>query len=185
MTTWLQQGHALYPARHWYAAYLKPKMDEATVAARIEEVGFETYVPIVSDPIYRTDGRLKGRRQSPLLPRYVLTSFDPYIDLWGKIRDLEAVTTILHGDGMPRQIPDGIIDELRSREVRGVIRAERVAPVNRFKVENQVEVIAGPFREHIGKVILAKKADRSMVFFAEMLGGQEVEIPNEHLKLAG
>ena len=121
---------------YWAAAQLQPQRD--TLALHfLRQGGFEVYAPRLREP--RT---VRGRKvvRTPLLfPAYAFV----FIRMqWHAARWVPGVVRLVM-DGMgPARVPDAVIDDIRAREVRGLVELPK-PPLAQFG--DAVRILRGPF----------------------------------------
>jgi transcriptional antiterminator RfaH len=125
---------------------------------------FEVYLPMRLCP------HPKARHPiTPFFPRYLFVRFDPGITQWLEIISTVGVHDIIRKqtpDGrVPRAVPDGMIERIRSWEIDGVIHLlatpKKAEPV--FKPGDKVTVVEGLFAGYEGLVSIANDNDRVMI----------------------
>lgn len=147
----------------WYAAQLRPNCLNMAVSGLARQ-GFDVFLPkIVSD---RKTASGVGLPWVPLFPGYLFVRFDPARPAWRAINSTRGVTKLVSfGDGGPRPVPRGLIDELQARcGEDGVMRApEDLAPGDR------VRVLRGPFAHYVSEIARIEP-DRRAWMLIEILG---------------
>jgi transcription antitermination factor NusG len=84
-------------------------------------------------------------------------------------------------DGVPAQLGDHIVDEIRSREVDGAVELPRR---DGLKAGDQVRVLAGPLQGLYGLYQEQRPHERVLVLLG-MLGSQRrVELPKDSIEAA-
>jgi transcriptional antiterminator RfaH len=121
---------------YWCAAQLQPQRD--TLALHfLRQAGFESYAPRL-----RERRTVQGRKvvRTPLLfPAYAFV----FIRLqWHAARWAPGVIRLVMDGAAPARVPDAVIDEIRAREVRGLIELPK-PPLAR--PGDAVRVLRGPF----------------------------------------
>ena len=99
----------------WCAARLQPRR-EALATHCLGLAGYEVYLPRL-----RKHRRTRGRsveHRPPLFPGYI---FILIVLQWSAARYSPGVATLVMNGGGPARVPDGVIDEIRSRERGGLI----------------------------------------------------------------
>src|SRR5215470_11028194 len=139
---------------YWAAAQLQPQRD--TLALHfLRQAGFETYAPRL-----RERRTVQGRKvvRTPLLfPAYAFV----FIRLqWHAARWSPGVIRLVMDGAVPARVPDAVIDEIRSRECRGLIELPK-PPLAR--PGDAVRILRGPFE---GKLVI----------YADMKPRQRVEV---------
>lgn len=150
----------------WYAFYTKPQA-EKTAGADIRDMGYDVLVPF-EKRIQRRPGRKPRPCEAALFPRYGFVRFEINDDTWGAILDAEGVVDLIRTSGIPRSVPDSVIDGLRLAESMGLLN--RTMPA---KVGQMAELFEGPFTGFVGKIIRARSDDRVDLMF-KLLGAERV-----------
>lgn len=145
------------------------------VERAINELGFETYVPVETKR-----EMVSGRRVvlvQPVFGRYVFVRFDREADDWGEIkredqfsRGIKGVHRVLRDAfDAPIRVPDTVMSFIRWAETAGVL-----TPTRGLAPGATVEIEGGPFAGLIGKLKSASKHKRAKVLL-KMLGTVDVE----------
>jgi transcriptional antiterminator RfaH len=66
---------------------------------------------------------------------------------WYDARSAPGVIRILLNGDQPAHVPDTVIDDIRAREVGGVVRLPKLPP---FRPGDRVRILRGPFEGHFG-----------------------------------
>src|SRR5215813_7391872 len=110
---------------YWCAAQLQPQRDGLALHF-LEQAGFETYAPRL-----RERRTVQGRKvvRTPLLfPGYAFV----WIELqWSQARWSPGVIRLVMDGAVPARVPDAVIDEIRAREVAGLVELPK-PPVARL-----------------------------------------------------
>jgi transcription antitermination factor NusG len=118
--------------RHWYLLSTKPKK-EFRVEKILREASFEVYLPKHTE---KTTLR-------PFFPGYEFILFD-YPRDYNLVKYTRGVKTVVGNKAGPIPLPDQVIDEIRSREVDGLVV---VLPEVETPCEgDDIEVTAGPLK---------------------------------------
>jgi transcriptional antiterminator RfaH len=117
---------------HWYVINTKPKK-EFQVAKLFAEGGFTYY-----NPIYRFENRVR-----PCFPGYGFLAFD-FPSQYQMVKYTRGVKRVVGNREGPIPMPDEIIQELRTREVGGLIEFEKhgIEP----RVGDEIEVAEGALK---------------------------------------
>jgi transcriptional antiterminator RfaH len=117
---------------HWFVINTKPKK-ELQVAKLFAEGGFTYY-----NPVYKYEGRVQ-----PFFPGYGFLVFD-FPSQYQMVKYTRGVKRVVGNQGGPIPVPDEVIEELRSREMDGLIELEKhgVAP----RVGDEIEVAEGALK---------------------------------------
>ena len=102
--------------------------------------GYETYLPRVRAQ-RRAPGGRKIEVRPPLFPGYL---FFAVATGWHTARWTAGVLGLIMDGERPARVSDAIINEIRSREVRGLVELPA-----RLKRGDPVRILHGPFREQL------------------------------------
>src|SRR5262245_11810504 len=132
---------------------------EAIAAAELARKGFENYLPRIA-----VTSRRGTRRPVPLFPGYL---FVRIVTVWYPVISTVGVLRLLrNGEREPARIDDAIVRDIRSREVRGIVRLPK-----RIAIGDQVKIIRGSFRDHVAVYEGMSGKERQRVLL-ELLGRQ-------------
>ena len=95
-------------AKQWYAVYTSPRA-EAKVAERIEEIGVEVYLPMITELKQWSDRKKKVTK--PLFTSYVFVRIDN--KSFDKIKNIYGVVGFIRHIGQPAKIRDVEIDAIK------------------------------------------------------------------------
>ncbi len=118
--------------KNWYVINTKPKK-EFQVEKLFTEGGIEIY-----NPKYLHDDRIK-----PFFPGYEFISFD-YPDQYRLVKYTRGVKKVVGVREIPVPIPGEVIQEIKSREVNGLIEIDKYG--ERPEVGDEIEVVEGPLK---------------------------------------
>jgi len=79
------------------------------------------------------------------------------------------VAAVIMSGGEPARLGDHIVDEIRSRERGGAVQLPRRPGL---KLSDQVRVVVGVFRDHLG-VYAGMKPRQRVEILLQLLGGQQ------------
>lgn len=141
------------------------------VEKRIQEAGFETFVPRETRTILR--GRRKVVRTAPLFGPYVFVRFDRERDRdrWGAIANIDGVHCILAHMQIPDRVPDLVIYHLKLAQDAGVFDYTRNSA---FSEGQEVEIKHGPFAGLIARVRCASPR-KKVKLLMDGLGTMEID----------
>jgi transcriptional antiterminator RfaH len=136
---------------YWAAAQLQPQRD--TLALHfLRQAGFETYAPRL-----RERRTVRGRKvvRTPLLfPAYAFV----FIQLqWHTARWAPGVIRLVMDGAAPARVPDAVIDEIRAREVRGLVELPKPPPA---QFGDTVRILRGPFEGRLALYAGMKPRER-------------------------
>ena len=118
--------------KRWYVINTKPKK-EFQVERLFTEGGFEIY-----NPKYQDENRVKS-----FFPGYEFIHFD-YPAQYRMVKYTRGVKRVVGVKEIPVPIPDVIIQEIKSREVNGLIEVEKYG--EKPEVGDEIEVAEGPLK---------------------------------------
>jgi transcriptional antiterminator RfaH len=124
--------------------------------------GFTTYLPRL-----RVRKMMHGRRITvtpPLLPGYLFIAIQN--GRWWDARWSPGIISLILDRDAPAKVPDAVIDEIRRREVGGLIELERKG----VKRGDKVRILKGPFSGHLAIYSNSGPRDRCEVLL-RLLGG--------------
>jgi transcription antitermination factor NusG len=129
--------------------------------------GYETYLPRL-----RTHRMVHGRKlelRPALFPGYlfVLVEAQWYSARWSP----GVISLIMDGDA-PARLPQNAIDEIRRREVGGLIELERMC----VKRGDRVRILKGPFKDHLAIYSNSGPRDRCEVLLRLLGSTQRVTL---------
>lgn len=118
--------------KNWYVINTKPKK-EFQVERLFTEGGIEIY-----NPKYQHEDRIK-----PFFPGYEFISFD-FPDQYRLVKYTRGVKRVVGAREIPVPIPDGVIHEIKSREVNGLIEIDKYG--EKPEIGDEIEVVEGPLK---------------------------------------
>jgi transcription antitermination factor NusG len=151
---------------YWAATQLEPHR-ERVAQYFLEQFGFEVYLPWVRR--YQIRWRRRIEFLTPLFPGYCFTRIELQ---WHSVRQCPGVIRLVRtGDEpKPAQVPDAVIDAIRSRERNGAIDLLTKRGPRTPKIGDQVKIVIGPFAGHLGICAAVSRGHISVLLF--MLGAQ-------------
>jgi transcriptional antiterminator RfaH len=148
---------------YWAAARLQPR-HEALALHCLGLAGYETYLPRL-----RERRVSRGRRITvtpPLFPGYCFVLIQLQ---WHTARCAPGVATVILNGGSPAKVPDVVIEEIRSREVDGLINLPRPSAAPGLRAGAQVKILGGPFRGFMATLVGLRPQQRCEVLL-QLLG---------------
>ena len=117
---------------NWYVINVKPKK-EFQVERLFTEGGFKYY-----SPVYKQDDRVR-----PFFPGYGFLIFE-FPGQYQTVKYTRGIKRVVGNKEGPIPIPDEVIQEIRAREIGGLIELEKhgVMP----QVGDEIEVAEGPLK---------------------------------------
>jgi transcription antitermination factor NusG len=117
---------------NWYVVNTKPKK-EFQVEKLFAEGGYTYY-----NPVYRHEKKIR-----PFFPGYGFLQFE-FPDQFQTVRFTRGVKRIVGNQGGPIPVPVELIQEIKAREIDGLIEFEKHGQAP--KVGDEIEVVEGPLK---------------------------------------
>jgi transcription antitermination factor NusG len=117
---------------NWYIINTKPKK-EFQVEKLFTEGGFKYY-----NPVYKQEGRVR-----PFFPGYGFLVFE-FPDQYQLVKYTRGIKRVVGSREGPIPIPDEVIQEIKAREMGGLIELEKYGAMPR--VGDEIEVAEGPLK---------------------------------------
>ncbi|MDN3676660.1 UpxY family transcription antiterminator [Flavobacterium paronense] len=143
----------------WYALYTNPRQ-EKKVAAKLQQIGFEVYCPLIIQVRQWSDRKKKV--EVPLLPSYVFVKVEPKER--DKVFQVSGVVRYLYWLGKPALIRDEEI-ALMQNWLQGTVASFEV---NSIQPGDNYEIPSGPFGGKKG--IVEKISNTQITIVLEQLG---------------
>src|SRR5262249_50883588 len=147
----------------WACAQLQPQRERLAQHC-LTLAGYETYAPRLRER-HIAYGR-KVIRTPFFFPGYLFVLIELQ---WSQARWSPGVARIVMDGMAPARVPDAVIDEIRAREVAGLIELPKPSPA---PLGRPLPVTQGPFTGHIGVFAGMKPRERVEVLLA-ILGGAQ------------
>jgi transcriptional antiterminator RfaH len=155
----------------WSAARIQR---EALALHCLGLAGYQTYVPRL-----RVHRIVHGRRielRPALFPGYAFV----WIELqWHAARWAPGVISLIMDGVVPARVPQAAIDEIRRREVGGLIELARRG----IRRGDRVRILRGPFEGHLAIYHDSKPRDRIEVLLQLLGGAQRATLESLDVKL--
>jgi len=152
---------------NWYALWTRSR-HEQVVREQLERKRVEVFLPTI-----RKWSRWKDRKKQiewPLFPGYCFARFDPHDSL--PILKCAGVVSIVSFEGEPAPVPEHELDGIR----RLIETDLAFDPVPLIKEGAMVEVVHGPLKGVVGRLVQKKEKAR-LVLSVDLIGqGVSVEI---------
>jgi transcriptional antiterminator RfaH len=161
---------------YWCAARLQPR-HEAYALHCLGLAGYESYYPRLRDRRVRFGRTIENR--PPLFPCYAFVLIELQ---WHAARWTPGIFGLIMDGAGPAKVPDGVIAEIRRREVNGLIDLPKPPPLRRGA---RVRILRGPFTGHLA--IFADMRPRQRVeILLQLLGGeQRVTLAKKDIEVVG
>ena len=155
--------------RRWYVVHTQPN-HEWRADANLRRQGFETYLPLYQRS--RRHARRTDTVERPLFPRYLFVALDLCVDRWRAVHSTFGVSDLVFGGETPLAVPEGIVEEIRSREdENGFVTLRLPAGV---RPGSKIRLIDGIFAETMG--LVERVNDQYRVSILLQLLGREVRV---------
>ncbi len=163
------------PDKKWYAIYTNPRAEKKT-AEKLSEKGIEVYLPLQSTIKQWSDRKKKV--EEPLFKSYLFVCVNFEAERLSVLETQGVVKFVRIGGEVPI-IRTSIIDAIRL----SLASFSDIEIINHdLKLNQQVEVIAGPLRGYQGK-IMAQHGNQYFAISIEELGAHMLlKIPALHLR---
>jgi transcriptional antiterminator RfaH len=160
---------------YWCAARLLAQHEQYALHC-LDVAGYRSYYPRL-----RVRRARFGRRVEvlpALFPGYAFIAIELQ---WHAARWCPCVINLIMDGPVPARVPDSVINEIRSREVRGAVELPRR---DGFKPGDQVRVLHGPLAGRLGLYVEMRPKERIEVLL-QMLGSlQRVELARAAIEAA-
>jgi transcriptional antiterminator RfaH len=160
---------------YWAAARAQPQRD-AVAQHFLELKGFTVYLPRLREHRIRNGRKVEVR--PVLFPGYL---FVEIVNGWWDARWCPGTLGLVMNAGVPVRVPDGVLAEIRRREVGGLVELPRPS----IKPGTRLRVTAGPFAGHVGLYAGMKPHERVEVLLALLGSQQRVELPRGSVEPMG
>lgn len=125
--------------RCWYLIVTKPQ-SEIKAQENLLRQGYQTYLPLVQTSRRRNGKNIKSTEA--FFSRYIFISLDKKTDNWSPIRSTIGVAGMVRFGGMPVQVPNALIDNLKNNQDEFGLQ---LIHKKELKQGDKVEIIAGAF----------------------------------------
>ena len=149
------------PAAHWYAIWTRSR-HEAVVRDQLRERKIEAFLPTI--PRWSRWKDRKKKIEWPLFPGYCFARFDPNDSL--QILKCNGVVSIVSFEGRPAPIEERELDSIRL-----LVGSElQFDPCPLLKEGTMVEVVGGPLRGVVGRLLRKDGARARLVLSVDLIG---------------
>ena len=159
---------------YWCAARLQPHR-EALALHCLALNGYETYYPRLRDRRIRRGRRVELR--PPLFPGYCFIAVELQ---WHAARWTAGVINLIMDGTGPARVPDSVIEEIRGREVGGLIE---LAPPPALRRGARVRILHGPFTGHLAIFADSKPRERVEVLLQLLGSAQKVTLARSDVEV--
>lgn len=137
----------------WYVIRTRP-LAEHRVAAALAEKGFEHYLPVETHWRPRLRARPRARVTKPLFVGYLFVDLDEEAPAFHRVHAMDGFDSFI-GAGVPRTVPDHLINDLRAIEAQGAFDQTRKPTRSRrdYRPGQPVKIVAGVLKGHNASVI--------------------------------
>jgi transcriptional antiterminator RfaH len=142
--------------RSWFVVNTHPHR-EVFAAESLSAQDFGVYCPKVMKHVRHARRAYDAPR--PLFPGYLFVELGGKHARWRPILGTFGVRSVIRHGNAPALLPVGFVENLKAREMEGVIRR----PEAPFRTGQRVAVSGGPFDGVIGQIIELRDRDRVLV----------------------
>ena len=163
--------------KHWYAFYTKSRA-EKKVYDRIDNLGFEVFLPLVTTVRQWSDRKKKVK--IPLIRSYIFvrTKQKKIID----ILQVPGIVRVLKYLGKPAIVKDYEIENLKIL-VRQGQNVKKIKDISELEIGAEIEIAQGPLKGLRGKCV-SFRGNKSIVVEISSLGEFfQVTVPAEQIKV--
>ena len=164
--------------RSWYLVVTKPQ-SEFKAQENLLRQGYETYFPLVQTTRRRNGKNVK--RTEAFFPRYLFIYLDKETDNWAPIRSTIGVAGLVRFGGMPAQVPNALIDNLKNNEDGFGLQLTQKKELNQG---DKVEIIDGPFEGYKAVYQKMKSTERVSVLLDIVGKNTQVTLSVDELEIA-
>ena len=152
----------------WFVAHTQP-LKEQKAEQHLLEQGFEVYLPRFKK--IRRHARKVQEVVAPLFPRYLFVGMDLEAARWRSVNGTQGVSYLLMNQDRPAQVPNSIIDALKTQEnAEGILS---VGSLIAFSMGDKVRILEGTFKDHTA--IFEKLDDKQRVHLLLAFMGRELK----------
>jgi transcriptional antiterminator RfaH len=162
---------------HWYVVHTQPN-NERRADINLRRQGFVTYLPLYQR--IRRHARQTALVERPLFPRYLFIALDLSFDRWGAVHSTFGVSNLVSAGEEPLAIPDGVVDEIRTREGNDGFITLGLPPG--IRPGSRIRLIDGIFADAHG--VLERISDQNRVAVLLNLLGREVRVSVQAANIA-
>jgi len=161
----------------WYVAFCKPAQEQVA-QMNAQNQGFEIYLPMLTKQQVRRS-KLSVVAQA-MFPRYLFVRPSSDEQDVASLKSTRGIVKLVQFGFELGIAPDELIEQLREVEAS----AHKDGPELLFQQGDQVDVIDGPFKGFVAKVL--NKPSERVKLLLEFLGkSQQVSLPTESCRKVG
>lgn len=164
--------------RSWYLLVTKPQ-SEFKAQENLLRQGYEIYLPLVQNARRRNGKNVK--RTEAFFPRYLFISLDKETDNWSPIRSTIGVTGMVRFGGMPAQVPNVLIDNLKNNEDGFGLQ---IINKKELAFGDKVQIVDGPFEGYQAVYQKMKSTERVSVLLDIVGKNTQVTLSVHELEIA-
>lgn len=152
--------------RRWFVAKTHPNA-EPKALFHLQRQGFEVYLPRYLRRI--SHARRISWQPRPLFPTYIFVSMTGSEQRWRAINSSVGIAHLICDARGPVSVPRGLVEQIQAEEDEsGLVLTGRKVP---FEKGAEVQVISGPFADHIGRFDCTTD-DQRVVILLDLMGRQ-------------
>jgi transcriptional antiterminator RfaH len=161
-------------AGRWFVASTHPHREDFALE-NLERQDFHVYCPRIVKHIRHARRAYDVRR--PLFPGYLFVEREKS-QLWRPILGTFGVRSVVCQGDIPALLPYGFVEDLKAREVDGVIQR----PEALFQTGQRVAISGGPFDGVIGQIIELRENDRVLLLLDLLSQKAKMHIDMQRLR---
>jgi transcriptional antiterminator RfaH len=158
----------------WFVARTEPQR-ERTAQHFLELAKFTVYIPVIRERQVKGGRRIVRLRS--LFPSYVFIAFEN--GRWWDARWTIGVSAVIMTDGVPAQLGDHVINEIKGRERGGAVELPRR---EMFRAGDRVRITAGVFNGHLGLFQGQLPRERIAILLSWLGTQRRVELPKDSIE---
>ena len=137
----------------WYVLRTNPQCEDRAKVS-LEAAGFISYLPKMKKETRHVRTKEWLVKEYPLFTRYIFVGMEEGREHWGYVRGCDGVECALGVNGKPLRVPTNEVQAFIEAQGNGEFDQLRRSSVKRpFRVEEPVEIQAGPFAGFSGNVV--------------------------------
>lgn len=145
---------------NWFVVRSKPKQEQRALA-NLENQGINSFLPHLTVIKIRRGKRTKVTE--PMFPGYLFVQLDDFNSDFHKIRSTFGVSKVLMFGQQPATLPQALIEDMQNLEQNPAQESPATQAKDTPYVGDTAEIVSGPFRGLIGKIIQLDGDERCIV----------------------